>query len=186
MTTYTKSRLRKAVMTGVFGDAFTDDDGQPPIHKANLHMELVRVERFYPDSYRAKVVFRDSIIEDNPDITPRTELVQIGSTFISSDIEIMVLPDGAEINDGELNERAIIPADDIIGVVLALGGDYQANGGVLLTFVHMPDEDARTFEKDSIVLKNGNSSITIKNDQIILDSPLITINGLEYPQEASE
>ncbi len=186
MTVYTKSRLRKAVMTGVFGDAFTEEDGKPPIHKADLHMELVRVDKFYPDSYRAKVTFRDSLVEDNPQVIPRSEIVQIGSTFISKDIEIFVIPDGAEINDGELNERAIIPADDIIGVVLALGGDYKTYGGVLLTFVHMPDEDNRTFEKDSIVLKNGESSITIKEGEIILDAPLVTINGQEFPKEASE
>jgi hypothetical protein len=174
MTVYTKARLRKAVKTGVFGDAFTDKDGQPPIDRADLHMELVRVDRFYPDSYRAKVTFRDSIIDNTPDENPRTELVYIGSTFMSTDIEIMVIPDGTEINDGEIGERCIIPTDEIIGVVLALGGSYKDRGGILLTFVHMPDEDAKQFEKDIILLRNSDSFMKIKNDEIILNTPKVT------------
>ena len=175
MTVYTKARLRKAVKTGVFGDAFTNDDGTPALDEADLKLELVRVDRFYPDSYRAKVTYRDSIIDIDPDQNPRTEMVQIGSSFISSDIEMIVIPDGAEIDDGEVGERCIIPNEDLIGVILAIGGDFKDRGGVLLGFVHMPDEDRRQFEKDTILLRNSDSFMKIKNDEIIIQAPNVKV-----------
>ncbi len=181
MTTFTKSGFRDK-FRGVMGAAYKGDGTSKPLDQQDLTLELAIVLKFYPDTYEALVQLRDTEKAESGDDEPKQWKVQIATPFVSNDIQILIIPDGEESTDAKTGERIITPAYEMAGLVGAIGGDYELMGGVLLCCLHMQDEAALYPEKDIVLIKNGDSTVILKQNSLNINAQHVFINNTDFAE----
>ncbi len=179
MTTFTKSGFRDK-FRGVMGSKFAAAGTEKPLDEQDLTVELAVVLKFYPDTYEALVQLRNTEKADDSDPDAVEWKVQIATPFISNDIQVMIVPDGEETTDAATGERVIVPGYEVAGLVCAISGDYDTFGGILLGMVHMQDEAALYPEKDIVLIKNGDSTIILKQNSLNINAQHVLINEVDF------
>lgn len=170
---YTKDRLKKALRyaSGIEGG------NQLPLDKMSLTIEPVIVERIYPTTCKARVMYRDTVNSENP----QSPLVDLAPIHLTKEFQMSYTPKGTLETCPLLGIPSINVEDsEIVGLILAIGGDMNNRGAIL--FIYTPIFESVTSmstEPGTFQIKLGNSSIIIKDESIEIDSPTVLING--YP-----
>lgn len=182
-----RQKTRTFVSSNMFDKALPDD-------LRNWYGELVVVERFYPEKNMARVYYRDTLGEQGVDPVPVNMMV--GSPFISDKISIRFNPPGTpEICPYTGWPSKKVELGSIVGFALAIKGDQNGKGSVILCFVRMDGENAFTLcpegitvENDQLLVQidekevnviNDKSSIRVTDSEIDIDAPTVKIKGQE-------
>lgn len=152
--------------------------GDNPLDKLMLTLEPVIVERFYPKQYKARCILRNSY--NNPE--QDAFICDIGLLGLTDKIRILTIPKKkSEEICPYTGMESIIPEDYIIGLILAVSGDINRNGGILIMYTNLYDsEDFPTDIDGEVYLANDESEIRIKENRIDITTPNLYINGELY------
>lgn len=175
-TTPSNDRLKKAWNNFTFNGKI-NENGNPELLDAELKLKLVIVERFYPNEEEARVHYYSTV--NHPDKEPVSVNVQVAKDYIDEDMYVEINPTGKPEKCPKTGRDSIVPPGIVVGFVIAIDGKHNKSGSVMIRYIHIPENGDHVWIPGEIVLKNKESKITIKKDEIDIDTPKLMINGTE-------
>ena len=147
-------------------------------------MEIVIVNRIYPNSMTADVTYRESL-----DSKPIQESVMILSSMIDDDAKMVWLPAGTDATDPQTGLTYRIPSNpELTGIVININSNNK-DEKVLIGYIRMPGEGAITPTNDVIIdndnpvvsLFNGNTfDYKIGDTEFIIDKEFVHVTTPEF------
>jgi hypothetical protein len=142
----------------------------------SLTLEPVNIINYYTDTNTAEVQLRD----DKTIPAFECQILVPFDQLIDDD----VAPQGLDLDnctiltDPQSKRHYIKLKEQVVGVILAIKGDYGGNGAVLLGLTYMEGEGPLQPKLPTdIDLKMGNNEIKISNSGIEITSDNLIING---------
>jgi hypothetical protein len=171
----------------------TNPDGSPQ-SLSDPGMEIVIINRIYPDSMTALVTYRETT-----DSTPVQETVMILSLMIDDSSKMLWLPPGTDVTDPVTNAVYRVPSQDTLtGIVINIGSD-NTNEKVLIGYIRMQGEGVIApdtsviLETDSPVVnlfngttfdyKIGDTEVIFDNEFVHITTPEFLVNGNSIEEE---
>jgi hypothetical protein len=161
-----KENMLKALIPGYKGG------NTNPFH-LNYKLELVIVERFYPETNEARVIFRDTVNNEDP----VDAIVNVSKDYINEDMFIDMNAPGSPEICPITGRSSVVPGDVVVGFVIAIGGDHIGQGSVLIKYLHFPERNDHARNIGEIILHNKQSTITLKESIVDIVTPSLLHNG---------
>ena len=147
-------------------------DDHVPFDKKMFDLELVIVERFILENNTAWVRRRANMKE------PAFE-VQVMSGMMSGDSQVTWIPDGNLTMNTKTRKTIVECKETVVGVVMAVEGNSNVHGSVLLGYVNMPVIEDKPPLEHAYTVKMGKTLFKITKSGIEVECDKFLVNGVE-------
>lgn len=165
----------------------TNPDGTPQ-SLSDPGIEIVHIDRIYPDSMTALVTYRETT-----DSKPIQETVMILSPMIDDNSKMLWLPPGKDQVDSTTGHKFRVPSQtNLTGIILNINADSE-DEKILIGYIRMKGESKiidgtefileptnpliTLFNGKTFDFKIGNTEVLFDNDHVHIDTPEFLVNG---------